>query len=348
MAFSAENSNSVNQTGAMLYPRAEQRREEKGATKEAARVEKAVKKELRRVNKYWNAGFKLDMVLVAPHGTKLTAGSKLDRSQVGKVPTFYDKNGCCSGAPNWVEEPLPEQQAKRGNAVDDCGVGVKGRDIPGLDCDSENVALCELADRIADKHLGLSPNRGRENSRRFLRAYKRKAGAPPISSWAIKLTDKDGDEHLIELKADKTFWVADGTHKSGVPYCYVDGADLCVWGRENLSEIDEVASQAFKDEFLTEAQALGFRVVSTKVHALPARGQARANRLGRPSLLLPIPRTCWRCCEPFRATKKPLRRATPSLPHLLPSKHRSGKPQTISGRSCLSGHCSIPAPKKTT
>jgi hypothetical protein len=281
IAENATIGNPVN-AGAALFPRAAERRSEKEARDAAEKQDKEAKKKPppTPLNRLYLAFVKAGLVdekdeqvkclLSIPPGTKL--------------PRIYQANGSHEPHFKWTTSHLTLTQLKNANRCG-AGGGVRGKDIGGLDFDGESPELAALADRLLDMCLGLSPKRGRGNSRRFFRPYRYRPGTQPIKKWSVHLR-KDGADCKVEWNGDGNFWVATGKHTSGVEYEWEGGVDLYAYGIENLSEVDEGDCNTFKCKFIEEARALGFEVVSNKI---TGAGGARKKKIGDASLVAPSP-----------------------------------------------------------
>jgi len=179
-----------------------------------------------------------------------------------KVPAIRNSDGSHSPHFKWTISLLTLRQLQIANRLGKDGVGIRGQIVGGLDCDSESPELAALVRRLAKGCLGVSADRGRPNSLRFLMPYGYKPGQPPIKKWKVKFKDRNGLEHGVEFIGDGGYWVAAGVHTSGVEYSYEGNIDPCIFGFENIPKIDKADSDAFRVTLIEEAKALGFEIAS--------------------------------------------------------------------------------------
>lgn len=247
-----------------------------------------------RVQAYWcattpaGASTNEDMVLVAPPGGPLSPNSKIDPSQMGKIPMLYDKQRGVFFGYDHHARALTKQQAIDGSFAANIGVGLKGPRFPALDIDCSNVDWVKQINEMAIRHLGIGPVRYRDNSPRCLRPYRLKAGEPPMKRQSVIWIDKNGAKHAVELLGAGSFYVCEGIHPSGAPYKWVDNKNVCKWGMNNLCETGAAPLKSFFAELELTIDKFEWGTINTKTDR--ASGQAAIHKsIDDPSLRAPSP-----------------------------------------------------------
>lgn len=165
-----------------------------------------------------------DLVSVIPPKARLSAASKIDKTQLGKCPGKYYGDGLWGGY-NWREFKPTAGHAK---AWDEQGanIGLHAAQFPAVDIDCTDASLVAAIKAIALATLGPAPERiGRAPKALLVYGTSR-----PFTRMRLWLTDDvSGEQHLIEVLGDGQQFVVAGTHPSGQVY---------EWSGQPLHEVD--------------------------------------------------------------------------------------------------------------
>lgn len=241
---------------------------------------------LSKIHAYAAAGFGPDLLPIIPPDARVSASSRhpghVARSR-GKIPGKFVGDGWV-GYGEWTAVEATAQDIEKW-AGWPSGVGLQGRNYPGLDIDVSDAPLADKIEACAILTLGAAPVRFGNGTRRLLTyaapgLKKRRLAFRPASQAEQSLGDGDrGGGHGAEGREpasgeDKPFavellgagqqYVVEGTHpKTGLPYWWRDGQSPAVIGPERLTVI--TVEQV--EEFFTQVAALfeqeGYEIAST-------------------------------------------------------------------------------------
>ena len=173
---------------------------------------------------YVEGGF-LDAVhAVIPPGSKLSPNSKIEPSNLGKIPGRYDaRRGCWYGY-DWNAESTTQAYACVMDSWPvEFGLGLCTERLPAIDNDGTVPRINDAVLQAAEQLLGPgAPRRYRSNSERFLLMYGLADGQTPVPKMRIAYTHPStGDTvHAVEILGRGQQFVAEGVHPSGVPYLW--------------------------------------------------------------------------------------------------------------------------------
>jgi len=182
-----------------------------------------------------------DLVSVIPPGAELAPGTKINPSSLGKVPGMLYYGGWAGYA--WQNAEGTSVAAR----IDDSGanIGLRARNFPGLDIDSDNDGLTVIVVNILHETLGRAPCRMSTGARRLF-VYRTDE---PFKKKVLDITHADGSTHAVEMLADGQQYLIWGTHPSGNRYHFPamtlpkDPKDI------------PLVTEAMVDEFFGELQA---------------------------------------------------------------------------------------------
>ena len=154
-----------------------------------------------------------DLVSVIPPKARLSATSKIDKTQLGKCPGKYYGDGLWGGY-NWREF---KPAAGHALAWDEQGanIGLHAAHFPAVDIDSTEPVVVRLVRDAAEMLLGDAPTRtGR--APKCLMVYR---AEQPFTRMRLWLADEaSGEQHLVEVLGDGQQYVVAGAHPSGATY----------------------------------------------------------------------------------------------------------------------------------
>lgn len=209
-----------------------------------------------------------DLLPIVPPGAKIGEGSKIDPSQMGKIPGRYKGDGTWVGLTGgWPVMPLSESIYSRFASWPTANVGIRGQAYPGLDLD---VPFADLRDELiaqADLLLGPAPIRLRGNSPRALLAFR---AAGEVRKVRVPFVLK-GEAGAVEFLGKGQQWVASGIHPSGDEYHWKAGFDLATWGADGLTAVTQAAVNSFMDGVVVLLQSKGATIGSVS-HATSTEG----------------------------------------------------------------------------
>ena len=142
-------------------------------------------------------------------------------SELGKVPSLYNRQGLVVGMKGWPTEEATLAQIRAWAKEPDYGIGLNTRKIHAIDIDVEDPVLVALALERIQKTLGVRlPARGRSDSARTTLLFQ----IPEGDDWTPRpnfiLPDAGG---LIELLGPGRFTVLCGRHQKGGMYTWPQG-----------------------------------------------------------------------------------------------------------------------------
>lgn len=146
-----------------------------------------------------------DLVSVIPPGATLMPLSKIDPSQIGKVPGIRDTSGMWVGYDWRRHEPTIDNV--RGWSIFGANIGMRADRFPGIDIDSTDERLVQIIADAARAKLGPAPERiGR--APKTLLMYRTDEPFTRMRLW-IKHNDQD---HLVEVLGQGQQYLIHGIH----------------------------------------------------------------------------------------------------------------------------------------
>lgn len=212
----------------------------------------------------FDAGYRA-LVSVAPPGSQIRPGSRIDPAQLGKAPSRPTPQGW-TGYPWLTETPTRDEVVAW--SVAGANIGLRGDNFPALDIDSLDASVAARVEAAARQHLGAAPVRyGREPKR--LLVYRTDA---PFPRRALIVTPREGPSHLIEMLGAGRQYLVHGTHPSGVGYRW-DGTPLWEIAPADLTPVTAEQIERFFDALAVELGDIG---EVRPVGGNSARGRAAA------------------------------------------------------------------------
>lgn len=203
-----------------------------------------------------------DLIPIIPPGAPLTAQSRLDETQLGKIPGRYDANAKAwsgLGGNVLVEGLTPGQQRRVGSWPTE-NVGLRAAAFPAVDIDVRSERARDIVESVALDYLGSSPIRERGSSPRTLLVF-RAAGEAPIRKMRLLFT-LDGEQHAVDVLGWGQQYLIAGTHPSGDAYHWREGHQLTVWGVDGLATVTSDDMRAFFEHLSIAIEAKGGEIVS--------------------------------------------------------------------------------------
>jgi hypothetical protein len=193
--------------------------------------------------KWHEAGFTEWLLPIGPVGAKLSPNSKIDPSQVGKIPMVYLKDrGHWSGYVGWTKHKHTEEQVRMFSRWA-AGVGLNAAVFNGGDVDIEDAELAEAIVQAAIRRLGPTAVRYRDGSARRLLMYQT---GDDIHKKRLAWRNNGVDEAFEWLGTGQQF-VCDAVHKSGEPYKWFD-PHPCDLGVYNIPTVTHEQVRALFDD----------------------------------------------------------------------------------------------------
>jgi putative DNA primase/helicase len=146
-----------------------------------------------------------DLVSVIPPGAQLTPTSKIDASQLGKVPGRKLPNGLWAGYDWRKHEPTIDDV--RGWALAGANIGLRSDCFPGVDIDCTDEGLAQIIEDAALAKLGPAPLRVGRWPKRLL-MYRT---TEPFSRMRLWIKKGEGN-HLVEILGQGQQYVVQGVH----------------------------------------------------------------------------------------------------------------------------------------
>jgi hypothetical protein len=213
-----------------------------------------------------------DLIPITPPGAKLADSSRLDPSQLGKIPGRYhpeQKAWVGLGGSVLVEGLTPNQQRKVGSWPTS-NVGLRAASFPGIDIDVESEEAAALVEKAAVVNLGFAPVRVRGNSPRRLLVYKA-VGDEPIRKMRL-LFELGGKQHAVDVLGWGQQYIVGGVHPSGATYTWREGHVLSEWGVDGLQAVTAADLRAFIQSLSERIVVAGGRIVSRSEQSLSGTG----------------------------------------------------------------------------
>lgn len=129
----------------------------------------------------------------------------------GKTPSLYNQNGMVVGFKEWTQHQSTLEEVKHWAEEPDYGICIQTRLVRALDVDVTDPELAKRIHAFISARVGFLPMRYRENSSKFLLAFK-------MEGEFGKRRMKVGEKQYIEFLANGQQFVAFGTHPSGSRY----------------------------------------------------------------------------------------------------------------------------------
>jgi P4 family phage/plasmid primase-like protien len=192
-----------------------------------------------------------DLVSVVPPDAPIAPSSRIDPTQLGKCPGLLGKEGWYGY--NFLAEEVDKKVAVRWDRWGS-NIGLRGRNFPGLDIDSEDEVLTQVVMHFARQHLGDAPVRTSRHPRRLM-VYRTMA---PFARMGLVVA-RGGKHHLIEWLGDGRQYLVHGRHPSGSDYGW-EGSPLWHHAPDSLTLITGEQASAFLDTLASALQAQGLEV----------------------------------------------------------------------------------------
>lgn len=162
--------------------------------------------------------------------TKLSDGSKLTKAHLGKIPGRYHRGtgkwSGCAWQEGWTKPADLRAWQQDQETTGTFAAGLRTKEYPAADTDSEDKPFCDEAAAILERHLGPSCCvRRRPNTERNVRFYKHKDGTAPILKFRLHVR-KDGIDSVLEYLGDGQQVVQEGPHAKGDMHYWASGWDL--------------------------------------------------------------------------------------------------------------------------
>jgi P4 family phage/plasmid primase-like protien len=175
-----------------------------------------------------------DLVSVIPPGAQLAPSSKIQGSQVGKVPGRRLASGLWVGY-NWRKVAATLEDAKQWS-IDGANIGVRADNFPSVDIDCTDPKLAQIIEDFFLGKLGAAPIRTGRAPKRLL-MYRTDA---PFGRMRLWIERKD-QHHLVEILGMGQQYVVHGIHPAtGKPYTWdsvlSDSSALTPITRESAEE----------------------------------------------------------------------------------------------------------------
>lgn len=165
-----------------------------------------------------------DLLPLIPPGAKLSANSKVQPFQVGKIPGRFNRGEWSGLAGPWPTFGLAERDQQLAASWPTHNVGLRAADFPGIDCDTATKEALDMVEAIINETFGEAPARERGNAPRALFVFRR-SGEAAIRKNRIVFNDDKGVEHAVEVLGLGQQYVISGIHPSGVAYEWREVAD---------------------------------------------------------------------------------------------------------------------------
>ena len=212
--------------------------------------------------KLFEAGY-TQLVSVAPPGSQIRPGSKLNPSQLGKAPARHTPQGWVGY--HWLKE-TPTLQDVTQWAVSGANLGLRADHYPALDIDSLDPELATRVESFARKMLGAAPVRYGKVPKRLL-VYRTET---PFPRRALIVKPKEGPSHLIEMLGADRQYLVHGMHPSGQPYRW-EGLPIWSVPAHTLTAVTPEGIEMFFDALALELEDFG---EATLIGGNTSKGQA--------------------------------------------------------------------------
>lgn len=207
----------------------------------------------------------------------------------GKVPGRKFSGGWF-GFPDWANYTADPAQFGKWTGWS-AGVGLQGRNFPGLDIDVDDRALAEAIHKEALSMLGDAPCRFGREPRRLL-VYSGGGLGKQRLAFIKRLAASSDDEtgagndtrpvQAVEFLATGQYYVVEGIHpKTEQPYHWLDNQSPVQVGSTGLATVDAAAIKAFLDRVEQLLGLFGYEVAGR------SRSAAGDRSVSQESLLAP-------------------------------------------------------------
>lgn len=146
--------------------------------------------------------------VVSNPNAKVASWSKL--KSLGKVPSKIYSDGA-GGIQGWPQHITTAEEVAAWRRHPDHGICMRTEVLPSIDGDINDQELAARIREMIDDHLPNLPTRGRDNSHKFLVAFRLDGPTPTKRT----ITTQHG---IIEFLGTGQQFIAAGTHTSGVRY----------------------------------------------------------------------------------------------------------------------------------
>lgn len=179
-----------------------------------------------------------DLISVTPPGAQLAPLSKLQPSQLGKVPGKRNANGTWSGYDWRKTQPVIDDVRKWLN--DGANIGLRADHFPGVDIDCKNEVIAQIIEDAALGTLGPAAIRIGQAPKRLLMYY----AAEPFSRMRLWIAYKGEKDHLVEMLGQGQQYLVYGTHP-GTMRSYT-------WGSDPAASMPTAITREQADQFLVK------------------------------------------------------------------------------------------------
>lgn len=211
-----------------------------------------------------------DLVSVIPPGVQLVPTSKINASQLGKVPGRKTGNGPWAGY-GWVKHETSLEDVKQW-CIDGANIGLRADRFPGVDIDCTDASLAKIIADVAVARLGPAPSRVGRAPKNLL-MYRTAEPFGRMRLWV--------GEHLVEILGAGQQYLICGTHPTTLrPYDW--SHDLTRVPPRNLAEITRATASAFLDELESTLGAIGYTGLERE-----SDGRVRSGETDQGGLLAP-------------------------------------------------------------
>jgi hypothetical protein len=247
-----------------------------------------------------DAGFTEYLLPIGPVGAKLSPNSKIDPSQVGKIPLLYDPQaGHWRGCKGWTKRRSTEGDLKKFHSWG-AGVGLRTDVFNAGDVDVEDVELANTIEELMIEHLGPAPVRYRDGSARRLLLYRTRDA---LQKRRVAWRSPSGAIEAVEWLGTGNQCVVEGMHKSGEPYKWRDPHPYDL-GPAGLTEVTRAQLDVFIAAVREHIELYGYEFVGRKAER---RGtSAKRKPLDDASLHAPNSQLVLEALEYFRNTPENL------------------------------------------
>jgi Family of unknown function (DUF5906)/Primase C terminal 2 (PriCT-2) len=200
--------------------------------------------------RYASTPLRGDLLPIMPPDARISAENRNREALLakrGKIPGVYT-NGFWRGMPDWTSVKARPQDIATWSRWN-CGIGVQGRNFPGLDIDITAPEIADAIEALAVDMLGAAPARFGRGARRLL-AYRGQSHRKRRMAFTVPGHD---EQFAIELLGEGQHWVAEGIHpKTGFPYQWRDNVSAADLAADGLA----LVSTKSLDEFFHRAAVL--------------------------------------------------------------------------------------------
>jgi Family of unknown function (DUF5906)/Bifunctional DNA primase/polymerase, N-terminal len=237
-----------------------------------------------------HAGHTEFLLPIARPGSKVWSKSKVDPSQVGKIPMLYRAGeDAWQGYVGWTTRRHTVQQLRVMDGWPGVGIGLHMMRTVAADIDTGDPRLAAATVEAVRRHCGPAPMRGRDGSPRCLLLYRTEED---IGKVALPWRNGDSREALEWLGQGHQA-VVEGIHRSGVPYKWTD-PHPCVLKLDGLTPVTMKQIHAAYAEVRDIVDMFGYEFVGKKGTAGSSQrklstGSSQRKSLDDPSLHAPSP-----------------------------------------------------------